>query len=272
VAQIDIPRLLREELAVLAESEAPDVQPGARCGNPYECEYFNRCNTAIPSNHVSFLPNLSRKKRQALFDEGINLIGDIPEDFSLTLIQQRTREAVQTGLTWIGAELQSELAGLKYPLYFMDFESLNPAIPRFAGTRPYSQVPFQWSVHRQLEPGAELQHFEFLARDSQDPRPDFIDSLCGILGQSGHIIAYNTSFESQRVGELGAWFPKYADRIDQIQGRLWDLLPVVRRHVYHPAFNGSFSLKSVLPALIPELTYEGHGSRQRHRRRRQDDS
>jgi hypothetical protein len=139
----------------------------------------------------------------------------------------------------------------------MDFESLNPAIPRFAGTRPYSQIPFQWSVHRQLEPGGELEHFEFLARDSQDPRPDFIDSLCGVLGQHGHIIAYNASFESQRVGELGDWLPKYADHIDQIQGRLWDLLPVVRRHVYHPAFNGSFSLKSVLPALVPELTYEG---------------
>jgi predicted RecB family nuclease len=107
------------------------------------------------------------------------------------------------------------------------------------------------------EPGTELEHFEFLAMDTNDPRRDFISSLCGVLGKSGSIVVYNQQFESQRLSELAAWLPELAGRIGKIQRRLWDLLPVVRNHVYHPAFGGSYSLKAVLPALVPEMTYDG---------------
>jgi predicted RecB family nuclease len=139
----------------------------------------------------------------------------------------------------------------------MDFETLNPAIPRFAGMRPYDQIPFQWSVHLQKEPGRALEHFEFLATDTNDPRREFITSLCSALGRSGSIVVYNQQFESQRLSELAAWQPDFAGRIKKIQRRLWDLLPVVRNHVYHPAFAGSYSLKAVLPALVPEMSYDG---------------
>ena len=158
---------------------------------------------------------------------------------------------------WFGAELGKELEGLKYPLHFMDFESINPAIPRFPGMRPYDHLPFEWSVHVQREPGAAPEHFEYLATDASDPRRDFISSLYAAMGESGSIIAYNASFESQRLVELAAWLPEFAGRIKKIQRRLWDLLPVVRNHVYHPAFAGSYSLKAVLPALVPEMTYAG---------------
>jgi predicted RecB family nuclease len=158
---------------------------------------------------------------------------------------------------WVSETLQEELVGLQYPLYFMDFESLSPGIPRFEGTRPYYQIPFQWSVHRQMEVGGELDHFEFLATNSEDPRRNFISSLCDALGHHGHIVAYNASFESQRLHGLAERFPEFRDQIEQITMRLWDLLPVVRNHVYHPDFHGSFSLKSVLPTLVPDLTYEG---------------
>jgi hypothetical protein len=103
----------------------------------------------------------------------------------------------------------------------------------------------------------EVEHHEFLATDTNDPRRNFITSLCTVLGDSGNIIAYNAGFESQRLSELTSWPPGFAGRITNIQGRLWDLLPIVRKHVYHPAFAGSYSLKHVLPALIPEMTYEG---------------
>jgi len=257
IQKLDVPKLLAEQRAVLADSAAPDIQPGDQCEDPYECEFFSRCNTAAPENHISFLPNLRGKRLQALLEGGFHSINDIPEDFSLTEIQRRNCDAVQTGRTWVSETLQDELAGLEYPFYFMDFESLNPAIPRFEGTWPYHQIPFQWSVHRQLEAGADLDHFEFLATDSEDPRRDFISSLCETLGQHGHIIAYNASFEAQRLSQLADWFPEFRDQIEQIKTRLWDLLPVVRNHVYHPDFHGSFSLKSVLPALVPDLTYEG---------------
>jgi predicted RecB family nuclease len=112
-------------------------------------------------------------------------------------------------------------------------------------------------VHVQRQPGDTPEHFEFLAADNADPRTPFISSLCEALGDRGSVVVYNQQFESERLWELAGWLPEYTDRIRAIQRRLWDLLPVVRNHVYHPAFGGSFSLKSVLPALVPEMTYEG---------------
>ena len=200
---------------------------------------------------------MSQTKAQDLCDLGISLIREIPDDFPLTEIQSRVRRAVRTGRRWVSKTLQKEVRRLKYPLYFMDFESLYPAIPRFAGMRPYAQIPFQWSVHLQSTPDAPLEHFEFLADDDGDPRHDFIDSLCQALGKRGQIVVYNAGFESQRLEELAGWLPAYGERIKRIRQRLWDLLPFVKRHVYHPHFNGSFSIKAVLPALVPELSYEG---------------
>lgn len=122
---------------------------------------------------------------------------------------------------------------------------------------PYAQIPFQWSVHRQLARDAPLEHFEFLAEDDRDPRHDFIDSLYHVLGKRGQIVVYNASFESQRLKQLADWLPAYRERIKTIRERLWDLLPFVMRHLYHPKFNGSFSIKAILPALVPEMNYDG---------------
>jgi predicted RecB family nuclease len=108
----------------------------------------------------------------------------------------------------------------------------------------------------QRHPGADPEHHEFLATETTDPRREFITSLCSALGKSGSIVVYS-AFESQRLSELAAWLPELAERIKKIQRRLWDLLPVVRNHVYHPKFAGSYSIKNVLPALVPEMTYEG---------------
>jgi predicted RecB family nuclease len=122
--------------------------------------------------------------------------------------------------------------------------------------RPYDHLPFQWSVHVQRQAGAEPEHHEFLATDGGDPRRDFISSLLGILEEQGNIVVYS-SFESKRLSDLASWFPEFTDRINAIQARLFDLLPVVREHTYHPAYAGSYSIKSVLPALVPDMTYDG---------------
>ena len=193
---------------------------------------------------------------EELEEMGIESIHDIPDDFDLTDIQRRAAACVKSGDPWFNLELCVALEALRYPLYFADFESVNPAVPRFPGMRPYDQLPFQWSVHVQRQPGAEPQHCEFLATDASDPRRQFIASLCAALGNSGSIVVYS-SFESQRLSELASWFPEFADRITAIQARLFDLLPIVREHTYHPAYAGSYSIKSVLPALVPEMTYEG---------------
>jgi hypothetical protein len=254
---IDFPKLLEVQQRVIAQDHAPDISPGPQCLQPYQCEFFDHCNPPVPEHHISFLPRLSEKKKQELVASGFTQIPQIPDGFPLTETQRRVCAAVRTGSPWFGGSLKKELSRLKYPLYFMDFESLYPAVPRYAGMWPYSQIPFQWSVHRHEAPNGGLEHFEFLAEDEQDPRRDFVDSLCAALGRRGHIVVYNQGFESQRLSELARWLPDYKSRISRIHDRLWDLLLLVRNGVYHPEFQGSFSLKSVLPALVPDLTYEG---------------
>ena len=259
IAVIDatLPALIERQREALTRDAPPEIAPGDQCSAPYVCEFFQRCNPEPPENHVSRLPRLSDKKRKTLAEQGFTMIHEIPEDFPLSETQTQVWSAVKTGRPWISETLHEELAELGWPMYFMDFESLYPAVPRFAGMRPYSQIPFQWSVHQHAKREAPVEHFEFLAEDARDPRPEFIASLCEAVGTSGPIVVYNASFESQRLGELAGWLPEYAARIEAIRPRLWDLLPFVRKHVYHPKFNGSFSIKSVLPALVPEMTYEG---------------
>jgi hypothetical protein len=118
------------------------------------------------------------------------------------------------GEPWYSPDLKDELKGLRYPLYYMDFETVNPAIPRFAGMRPYDLIPFQWSVHLQRHPGAAPEHFEFLATDSSDPRQAFISTLCDVLGDRGSIVVYSQQFESQRLLDLASWLPGFSARIN----------------------------------------------------------
>jgi predicted RecB family nuclease len=247
---------LRAAFTVLSMPTAPDIKPGSHCTAPVVCEFFDHCNPQRPDDHIGYLPRLHASAMEELEEMGIESIYDIPDDFELTEIQRRAATSVQAGEPWYSPELRDVLGGLGYPLYFADFETLNRAIPPFAGMHPYDHLPFQWSVHVQRQPGVEPEHYDFLATDASDPRREFISSLCRALGESGSIVVYS-SFESQRLSDLAVWLPKYAEPINAIQARLFDLLPVVREHTYHPAYAGSYSIKSVLPALVPEMTYDG---------------
>jgi predicted RecB family nuclease len=248
---------LRSQFRVLDMPTPPDVSTGPHCVNPFVCEFFRHCNHPKPKDYIGYIPRLHASAIEQLEQMGIESILDIPADFELSEFQRRACTAIQTRQPWFSEELKREFESLSYPLHFMDFETVNPAIPRFPGMHPYDHLPFQWSVHMQKQPGAAPEHLEFLAIDSGDPRRAFISSLCSALGEHGSVIVYNQQFESERLWELAGWLPEYTQRIRDIQSRLWDLLPVVRNHVYHPAFGGSFSLKAVLPALVPEMTYEG---------------
>ena len=257
--QAQVPLRLKEMRAALARSSPPDVDAGDHCVTPYQCEFFSLCNKEVAFDHVSNLPNISAKKIMALQDDGIESILEIPDDFDLTERQSIACKCVKTRKPHFGPELALTFSELRHPLFFMDFETSNPAIPRYAGMRPYEMVPFQWSVHIQSAPGGKVEHFEFLAGGVGDPREEFVESLLAVLERhalSGHIIVYNQTFESCRLTDLARWLPAYASRVRKVQRRLFDLLPIVRGNVYHHSFCGSFSLKSVLPALTP-TTYDG---------------
>jgi predicted RecB family nuclease len=249
--------LVREEWKVLARAKPPDIEPGNHCTNPFTCEFYDVCNKRRPVDHIANLPGISPKKLEELASRGIESVTKIPKDFPLTERQRRAWECARGGKPWFGKGLKEALAGLRYPLYFMDFETLGVALPRYAGMSPYDAIPFQWSVHIQRKPGAELEHYEFLADDSNDPRPEFVKALCQVIGKKGSILAYSSGFESGRLADLAEGLTQYKDEIGNIQDRLWDLLPVMRAHVYDLAFRGSYSLKSVLPALVPDMSYDG---------------
>jgi predicted RecB family nuclease len=257
IVQPEVSIQLRSEFRILTMSEAPQIPAGRQCSDPFTCEFFEHCNPPLPDDHILRLPRIHANTVAKLVALGVQSIHDIPENYPLTERLRRACTSVQMRRPWYGPELKDELEGLRYPLYFADFETVNPAIPRFAGMHPYDQIPFQWSVHVQQQAGAAPEHFEFLATDRSDPRGAFISSLCNALGDRGSIVVYHQQFESQRLSDLASWLPEFSGRITEIQQRLWDLLPVVRDHVYHPAFGGSFSLKSVLPALVPDLSYSG---------------
>jgi hypothetical protein len=253
----EVKDLLREEWKVLAKSKPPDIEPGAQCTHPYDCEFYDVCNKKLPIDHITYLPGISADKLEELASRRIESIKKIPKDFPLTEKQRHAWECARTGEPWFGKGLKEALGELTYPLYFMDFETLMVALPRYAGMSPYDQIPFQWSVHIQRKPGSELEHHEFLADDTNDPRPEFVKELCQVIEKKGSVLAYNSGFESGCLASLAEELTQYKDEIGNIQDRLWDLLPVMRAHTYDLAFRGSYSLKSVLPALVPDMSYDG---------------
>jgi len=153
------------------------------------------------------------------------------------------------------------LGRLWYPMSFFDFETTYMVpVPMFNGTRPYQQVPFQYSLHVQDKEGAELKHFEYLGQAGKDPRRELVEKMLNDIPENSCVLAYNMTFEKDRLKDLKEWFPEYADKIDIIITNMRDLIvPFRSKIIYHWQLNGSFSLKDVLPALVPELSYEGMG-------------
>jgi hypothetical protein len=177
---------------------------------------------------------------------------------ALSLIQQGVVKAAQTGEVWRSLSLASVMAPLVPPISYLDFESYSPAIPLYPGTKPYDRIPVQWSCHH--DDGTRLSHFEFLAHGGTDPRREFAETLLEILeGLPGPIIVWHHFEESvikEIAQELAELLPDLADRLRAILARIVDLLKVTRKHIYHPGFRGSYSLKSVLPAVAPDLNYD----------------
>ena len=201
------------------------------------------------------LPRAREELLLALEGTGIEDIRDIPADFpGLNATQQRVRECVVSNHVYLNPYLSKTLGQLEYPVHFLDFETFNPALPLYEGTRPYQIFPFQWSNHTITGDG-KLSHEEFLYNGFDDPREPFAKSLLKTLGSSGSIVVYS-SFEATRIRELAEALPHLSTELSALlKGRIVDLLEVVRKNYYHPEFHGSFSLKSVLPALVPDLDY-----------------
>ena len=180
---------------------------------------------------------------------------DLPPDFPLTPGQQRVVDAMVSGREFISNELPEALANLGPPASYLDFETFSPAIPLYAGTSPYRRIPFQWSMH--YDDGAgDVRHFEFLADGDVDPRRAFVEALIVAISRTtGPMVVYSP-FEATVLRGLAAFLPDLAGSLFAAIDRMVDLLPIIRRHVTHPEFLGSNSIKVVAPALVPGFSYD----------------
>ncbi|MBD0316291.1 MAG: DUF2779 domain-containing protein [Nitrospiraceae bacterium] len=243
-----VPAQLALMRKALLEGDPPVMEPGAHCHSPYECQFWNHCTADKPTRWIFYLPGSTQAVMQ-LAEQGITVIDDIPETVPLSLAQRRVKENTE----WISPRLRGVLQSVQYPVHHVDFETVMLAVPRFARTRPYQAIPMQWSNHIQRESG-ELIHHEFLHDAASDPRQRWAEALIESLGERGSICVYS-AYERAVMEQVAEAFPEFRTAFRQIIQRLWDLFPVIRDHYYHPSFQGSFSIKAVLPAIVPSLGY-----------------
>ena len=235
---------------VIQQNKHPDIKIGPQCNDPYSCPLTGHCWEFLPSHNVFDLYRGGGKGFQ-LLEQGVTALRDIPDDFKLTENQEIQKQVAISGKPYINKKAIAKFLGrLKYPVNYLDFETINTAIPLFDGVRPYQQVPFQFSLHIVRKPGAKAEHIEFLAEGQQDPRPEFMCKLRQSVTNTGSIVAFNAGFELSRMKECCAAMPIFAPWFESVESRVVDLLGPFRSFdYYHPDQHGSASMKAVLPAL-----------------------
>jgi len=248
------PAEIGRQLAMLGKP-IPEVPIGRHCDTPHECPFKGRCFPKRPEHHISKLYYIGARSWD-LEAEGVTTIDELPAGFRLQPPAERQRRAVATGKTIVEPGLAAALAELQAPIAILDFETVAPAIPVWNGCRPYDPVPVQFSCHVQDGRGGWTHH-EWLAEGPADPRPEMVRRLTSACQGAGTILAYYSNFEDRTLRLVAEALPEIAKPVQNVLVRLADARPIVRDHVYHLDFGGSFSLKAVLPALVPELSYEG---------------
>lgn len=251
-----VPKWIASAQDTLA-GEEPCISPGEQCYSPFECPFISSC--VLPPSPdefpVEILP-YGKSVAANLRNNGFNDLRDPTEDLLEKPKHRRVWRATVSGKAELDKEATDIILALPYPRYYLDFETIQFAVPRWKGTRPYSQIPFQWSCHIEEQNGT-LSHTEFLADGNCDPRRQFAEALISTLGTTGPIIVYNAGFERGRMSELAVSFPDLAPALTAAIQRVFDLLPIARNHYYHPDMRGSWSIKAVLPTIAPDLSYEG---------------
>lgn len=237
--------------AAIAKSKHPDVPVGAHCHEPYLCPLKKMCWAGIPEKNV-FTLRSGGKLSAELMKSGIISLKDIPDGIDLTGPQRIQVDCEKTGGPHIDSEgLREFLNRLVYPVYILDFETISPAIPAYDLSRPYQQIPFQYSLHILEKLDGPKRHIGYLHSGKDDPRPEILRRLKRELGQAGSIAAYNSKFEIMVLNDATQFYPEFRSWFESIEPRFVDLYqPFKLGHYYHPAQNGSASLKAVMPALI----------------------
>jgi hypothetical protein len=248
-----LPATLERQIASL-DGPLPEVPIGPHCSRPHACPFRPRCWRGLPRHHVTTLHGVGARAFE-LIAQGYRTVDQIPEDLDLGPIAARQRRAVSTGRMVVEPGLGEALATFEPPLAYLDFETVAPAIPIWRGCHPYELVPVQFGCRRERETGFES--IDWIAPEGADPRPEIAARVVDACRGARSVVAYHAEFEARALRHLEAAVPALAGPLAEVRERLRDPLPLLREYVYHPDFSGSFSLKSVAPALAPEIRYGG---------------
>jgi hypothetical protein len=242
----------------VAKEVEPEISTGDHCGSPFACGFFDYCQSQEPQAEfpVYWLPSIRANALKEYIAEHPTLdLRDTPDDL-LNELQQRVKAHTISGATYFDAAgAAAALKAHSLPAYFLDFETIQFAVPIWKGTRPYQMIPFQFSLHT-LDDGGKLKAQAFLDLSGNDPSYAFADLLIALCGKSGPVFVYNAGFEGARIKELAERFPEFVIELLELKERLVDLHPITKAYYYHPSQRGSWSIKAVLPGVAPDLSYE----------------
>jgi hypothetical protein len=247
-------------LEMTREMAAPEPAQEIAKGFCEGCEFHAYCWAHVPENSVYDLPRISDKAK-LIASHGYLKIADIPVEYLSSDNHIKWFKVYKSGVPHVDKEgIKALLSELRYPLYFLDFETTAPAVPLWLNTRPYQQIVFQASLHIIEHFGEEPKHYEYLFEGTEDPRPKAAEFLLKHIGNSGTIIAHHAAFEKSRISEMMRDLDLSAGdtaRLKDMLTRFWDSKEAFQKYYFHPDFNCSASIKKVLPVVAPGMTYEG---------------
>jgi hypothetical protein len=262
-AELALPGILKQVAQfkkMLVGKSAPKTDIGPQCDDPYPCAFKDHCwsSCKIPDISIFDIPRLASKTKWELYRSGLSDLKRLDtKDFNSA--QARMIEHTVAKTRFVDKmNISKSIKNWQYPMSFLDFESIAYAIPRYDGQRPYQQLPFQFSCHIKTKPSAKVTHAEYLHTLDTDPRKAIAEALVEVVPASGSVVAYNMSFERLVLKALAEEFPRFKKSLLSIAERLVDPLPIIRSHVYDPGFRGSFSIKTVAPAILGQAaSYDG---------------
>ena len=240
----------------LSKDSVPNIDIGTHCSYPYDCNFKSHCWKHIPEYSIFDISRLNKKIKWSLYHDRHIEIKDLPIDTKLSDNQKIEIDSYINQSEIINkSKIREFVNSLSNNIYHLDFETYQSAVPPFNGLKPYQQIPFQYSAH--YENNGTIEHCEFLADHSNDSREAFAKALINDMNKEGDILVYNIGFERGRLNELIRILPKYKAQLESIVDRMKDLMiPFKEKWYYVPAMKGSYSIKYVLPALVPSLSYD----------------
>jgi hypothetical protein len=258
---IENQKMIEENIGIskntLSGPQIPKIKIGEQCFSPYRCDFMRQCWKDVPKDLIFEITGISKEDSFAMFNNGIKTIAQIPEANNLNKsINEHIYSFRNDEIKIDSRTIKTFLSQISYPISFLDFETFMPVVPIYNKTKPYQHIPFQYSLHYKEKRNSELKHFSFLAESGIDPRKYFLESILKEAKGEGSILVYDSLMERNVLNSLKKDFPEYSSNIDLLLKRVIDMMiPFQEKMYYHHSMKNSFSIKNVLPSLVPELNY-----------------